>query len=95
MSEEKKAETPEQEPTQQEAPQQEAPKQEEKPAAETKTAEAKPAAPLPKIEKPSVCAKCGKTFTRKNWYYRNGKHYCNKRCWRATKAVKAKDDQEK
>ncbi len=48
-----------------------------------------PAAPLakkeePKKEKPSKCANCSKAIRRKQYYYRNGKHYCTKRCWKST-----------
>jgi len=40
--------------------------------------------------KPTNCVKCNKVLIKKNWYYRNGKHYCSKTCWRtADKAEKA------
>lgn len=35
-----------------------------------------------KSEKPSNCAACNKSLKRKRWYYRNGKYYCTKRCWK-------------
>jgi hypothetical protein len=55
-----------------------------------------PAAPAPekpkegkkpaevKKEKPANCAACNKSIKKKRWYYRNGKHYCTKRCWQTT-----------
>lgn len=34
------------------------------------------------IENPTNCVKCNKRLKRKSWYYRNGGHYCSKRCWK-------------
>ncbi len=34
--------------------------------------------------KPTNCMQCNKRLKRKNWYYRNGSYFCNKRCWKAT-----------
>lgn len=31
--------------------------------------------------RPAACASCGKRLSRKQWYYRNGKYFCKKRCW--------------
>lgn len=47
----------------------------------------------PKRERPSNCAACNKSMKRKRWYYRNGKYYCTKRCWKTTvkKEEKPKD----
>jgi len=28
------------------------------------------------------CAFCNKVLKRKYWYYRNGKYYCKKKCWK-------------
>jgi hypothetical protein len=36
----------------------------------------------------AACSSCGKRLNRKQWYYRNGKYYCKKRCW-ATESEKA------
>ncbi len=71
-----------------------APAPEAKPAAEVK-AEAKPAAEVKpaaavaekapaevKKEKPANCASCNKSIKNKRWYYRSGKFYCTKRCWK-------------
>ncbi len=35
------------------------------------------------------CAKCGKSIKRKMGYYRNGKYYCNNRCFKLTKTAAA------
>jgi len=35
-----------------------------------------------KSARPTNCAKCNKVLRKKIWYYRNGKHYCSKACWR-------------
>lgn len=70
------------------------------PAAEAKApqdvkaaAEVKPQAPAEKVkkEKPSNCAGCNKSIKNKRWYYRSGKFYCTKRCWKTAskKEVKA------
>ena len=32
----------------------------------------------PVTEKPSACSKCGKRLSRKKWYYRDNKYFCNK-----------------
>ena len=32
-------------------------------------------------DRPATCASCGKRLNRKQWYYRNGKFFCKKRCW--------------
>ena len=42
----------------------------------------------------AACASCGKRLNYKQWYYRNGKHYCTKRCW-ITDRDKAAQDQAK
>lgn len=47
-----------------------------------KPKEAAPAAPAAGHVKPSNCTQCNKPLKRGNWYYRNGKFYCNKRCWK-------------
>lgn len=33
--------------------------------------------------RPATCASCGKRLNRKQWYYRNGKFFCKKRCFGA------------
>ena len=42
-------------------------------------------------DRPATCASCGKRLNRKQWYYRNGKYFCKKRCWvtEVEKAVQA------
>ena len=37
-----------------------------------------------KKEKPSNCAGCKKSIKKKRWYYRDGKFYCSKRCFKST-----------
>jgi hypothetical protein len=40
-----------------------------------------------------TCAACGKTVKRIKRYYRNGKFYCDKNCWRnALKKAQAKEE---
>ncbi|MBU4377014.1 MAG: hypothetical protein KKD29_05995 [Candidatus Omnitrophica bacterium] len=52
--------------------------------------EAKPAEQKEK-ERPTNCAACNKAFKHKLWHYRNGKYFCNKRCWEKFDAeIKAK-----
>jgi len=42
------------------------------PAAETK----------PQLEKQTNCLACNKPIRKLKRYYRNGKFYCSKKCWR-------------
>ncbi len=44
------------------------------------------------VEKQSNCLACGKPIKKLKRYYRNGKFYCNKKCWQ--KSVKPKDKEE-
>ena len=44
--------------------------------------------------RPAACASCGKRLNRKQWYYRNGRYFCKRRCW-VTEEAKAKDEQAK
>jgi len=37
----------------------------------------------PKIEKQTNCLSCNKLIKKLKRYYRNGKFYCSKKCWRA------------
>lgn len=37
-----------------------------------------------KPEKKRNCAVCNKLMKKGRWYYRNGKYYCTKRCWKST-----------
>ena len=47
--------------------------------------------------RPATCTSCGKRLNRKQWYYRNGKYFCKRRCWvteqekAATEAAKVKE----
>jgi formylmethanofuran dehydrogenase subunit E len=48
-----------------------------------------PAKPL--AEKQTNCPGCGKPVKKLKRYYRNGKLYCSKKCWRKT-AKKPKEE---
>ena len=41
----------------------------------------------------ATCTSCGKRLNRKQWYYRNGKYFCKKRCW-VTESAKAAKEKE-
>lgn len=62
---------------------------------ETPVAENKPEAKTEQksavVEKVTAknCAKCGKPIKRTMGYYRNGKYYCNNRCFKLTKTAAA------
>ncbi len=61
-------------------------------AADAKAAQA-PAQEKPAVEKQTNCLGCGKPIKKLKRYYRDGKFYCNKRCWR--KALeKAKEEKK-
>lgn len=49
----------------------------------------------PKKEKPANCSGCNKSIKKKRWYYRDGKFFCTKRCWRTAlkKDAKPQDTQ--
>jgi hypothetical protein len=49
----------------------------------------------PKKEKPANCADCNKSLRNKRWYYRNGKFFCTKRCWRTTAKKEEKPKEAK
>ena len=42
----------------------------------------------------AACTSCGKRLNRKQWYYRNGKYFCKKRCW-VTESEKAVSEAKK
>jgi formylmethanofuran dehydrogenase subunit E len=49
-----------------------------------------------KQEKPATCATCNKSIKKKRHYYRNGKYFCTKRCWKAAlKKEEKKQESEK
>jgi len=37
---------------------------------------------------PTNCVQCNKSIKKIRWYYRDGKHYCTKRCWMTAKKSK-------
>ncbi len=41
-------------------------------------------AQTPKKERAVNCAVCNKSIRKKRYYYRNGKYFCTKRCWKTT-----------
>ena len=45
--------------------------------------------------RPATCASCGKRLNRKQWYYRNGKYFCKKRCWVTESEKAASEAKEK
>jgi len=48
----------------------------------------------PKVEKQTNCLACNKLIKKLKLYYRDGKFYCSKRCWR-TFIDKAKAEEKK
>lgn len=46
----------------------------------------------PAEEKQTNCLGCGKPIKKLKRYYRNGKYYCTKKCWR--KSLKEKKEKE-
>lgn len=49
---------------------------------------------IEKVERPANCASCNKPI-KKKWYYRNGKYFCTKRCWKvASEKEEKKPDAE-
>ncbi len=61
-------------------------------AAEKKEAEKKEEAE--KQKKPAECIVCNKSIKNK-WYYRNGKYYCTKSCWKKSKKKNEKAEEKK
>ncbi|MFA6357255.1 MAG: hypothetical protein WCY09_01105 [Candidatus Omnitrophota bacterium] len=45
----------------------------------------------PKVEKQTNCPACNKLIKKLRRYYRNGKLYCTKRCWK-TALSKSKEE---
>ena len=41
--------------------------------------------------RPATCTSCSKRLNRKQWYYRNGRYFCKRRCW-VTEQDKAKKE---
>lgn len=98
MSEEKKEEIKEEakEAVKEAKPQETVVKVTEAPAAVPASAEAKvDAKAAAKKEKPSNCGGCKKSIKKKRWYYRDGKYYCSKRCFKSTLKTEAKKEEPK
>ena len=53
--------------------------------------EAKPKEEKQKEEKQTNCLACNKPIKKLKRYYRNGKFYCNKKCWRKS-TLKSKEE---
>ncbi|MBI4356039.1 MAG: hypothetical protein HY597_06305 [Candidatus Omnitrophica bacterium] len=51
------------------------------------------AVPAAKAQRPTNCAQCNKRLSRKAWYFRNGKYFCTKRCWKDAVAAQAEKAQ--
>ena len=56
-------------------------------------AEQAQAAP-PQAEKQANCLGCGKPIKKLTRYYRNGKFYCMKKCWKKTAKAKKEEKNE-
>ncbi|MCX5701543.1 MAG: hypothetical protein NTW64_00975 [Candidatus Omnitrophica bacterium] len=63
-----------------------------KPAASTQPEKTNAQQAKPAEEKQTNCLACNKPIKKLKRYYRNGKFYCNKKCWRKT--LKAKEKEE-
>jgi len=46
-------------------------------------------------EKQTNCLGCNKPLKKMNVYYRNGKYYCDKKCWKKAKAAPASGEGKK
>ena len=74
-------------------------KEEKKAAPAVETAEVSGRKPKKKKSQPTNCAQSNKRIRRKDWYYRNGKYFANKKSFKlyaaqeAEKASKAKEAQ--
>jgi predicted transcriptional regulator len=62
---------------------------------ETAKEQPKPQTPQvkPKEEKQANCLACGKPIKKLKRYYRNGKFYCSKVCWRKS-ILKSKEEKK-
>jgi len=47
----------------------------------------------PMVEKQDNCLACGKPIKKLKRYYRDGKFYCTKKCWRNYK-IKSKEEKK-
>jgi hypothetical protein len=56
--------------------------------AETTNPETKTAEPQ------ANCPVCNKHLKKKTRYYRNGKYYCDKKCWKKAAKAKAKPEEK-
>ncbi|MFH0935992.1 MAG: hypothetical protein V1828_03975 [Candidatus Omnitrophota bacterium] len=89
----------EEQPAQEKVPQVKS--QEEKPAGAKDTQAQKEATPekpkvqeQPKPEEQTNCLICNKPIKKLTRYYRNGKFYCGRKCWRTAKEKAKKESQK-
>ncbi len=59
---------------------------------ETVKTDAQAPAAKPAAEKQTNCLACNKPIKKLKRYYRDGKFYCNKKCWRNFTRAKEKPD---
>lgn len=63
------------------------------PPQETKQETTQTQTPETTVEKQTNCLGCGKPLKKLKRYYRDGKFYCNKKCWRSM-INKSKEEQK-
>ena len=63
-------------------------------ASQAPNAEAKPAKVKKKASRPTNCAQSNKRIRRKDWYYRNGKYFASKQCYKLYAADELKKKQK-
>ena len=96
MAEENKEVTKEEKNQSEAAAQVSGPKEPQSPISEVSAAPAKKeATPLAAKTKPTNCADCNKPIRKKRWYYRNGKYYCSKRCFKDKVKKESKPEEPK
>ena len=49
----------------------------------------------PKTEEAKSCVTCKKPFKRPQRYYRDGKYFCNKNCWKKFKSSSEENKENK
>jgi len=64
------------------------------PTEEVKVATAQKTEVKPVPEKQTHCPACNKPITKLKRYYRDGKFYCNKDCWRKIAKVKPEQNED-
>lgn len=91
----KKEEQPEQEKSAEVKPEQEKPAGVKDAPAQKEAAQEKPKVQeQPKPEEQTNCLICNKPIKKLTRYYRNGKFYCGRKCWRTAKEKAKKESQK-